>query len=52
MTSLYNFFANNQLYIVLAIALVIWFGIFVYIYRIDKKLTKLEKEETTDEQKD
>lgn len=52
MNSLYDFFANNQLYIVLAIALVIWFGIFVYIFRVDKKLTKLEKEEATDEQKD
>jgi len=49
MNSIYNFFANNQLYIVLAIALVIWLGIFVYIFRIDRKLTKLEKEETTDE---
>lgn len=49
MNSLNDFFANNQLYIVLAIALVIWFGIFIYIFRVDKKLTKLEKEETQDE---
>jgi len=49
MTSLYDFFANNQLYIVLFIALVIWLGIFIYIFRIDKKLSKLEKEEIQDE---
>jgi len=49
MNSLYDFFANNQLYVVLAIALVIWLGIFVYIFRIDKKLKKLEKQETTDD---
>lgn len=49
MNSLYDFFANNQLYVVLAIALVIWLGIFVYIFRIDRKLKKLEKQETTDD---
>jgi len=49
MNSLYDFFANNQLYVVLAIALVIWLGIFVYIFRIDKKLKKLEKRENQDE---
>lgn len=49
MNSIYNFFADNQLYVVLAIALVIWFGIFVYIFRIDKKLKKLEKQETPDD---
>jgi CcmD family protein len=49
MNSLYDFFVNNQLYVVLAIALVIWLGIFVYIFRIDKKLKKLEKRENQDE---
>ncbi|MBN1633820.1 MAG: CcmD family protein [Ignavibacteria bacterium] len=42
MNSLYDFFSNNQLYIVLFIAIVIWVGIFIYLFRIDKKLTKLE----------
>ena len=49
MNSLIDFFANNQLYIVLIIAIVIWLGIFIYIFRVDKKLEKLEKQETPDE---
>lgn len=49
MNSLYDFFSNNQLYVVLVIALVIWLGIFVYIFRIDGKLKKLEKQETQDD---
>lgn len=49
MNSLYDFFSNNQLYVVLVIALVIWLGIFGYIFRIDGKLKKLEKQEKQDD---
>lgn len=44
MESLYKFFENNSLYIVLVINLLIWFGIFFFMQRVEKKLTKLEKE--------
>lgn len=37
-----EFLAQNSLYIVLIIALVVWFGIFFYINRIDHRLKKLE----------
>ena len=37
-----EFLSQNSLYIVLAVVLVIWVGIFGYLNRIDSKLTKLE----------
>lgn len=39
-----DFFAQNSLYIVLVVVLVVWLGIFGYLNRIDSKLKKLEKE--------
>ncbi len=46
MTSLYNFLNNNALYVVLLIVLVIWVGIFLYLFRLDKKVSSLyEKSE-------
>jgi len=44
MSSLYNFLELNAMYVVLLITLIIWTGIFVYILKIDRKLTKLEKD--------
>jgi len=44
MDSLYNFLEQNSLYVVLIITLLIWIGIFSYIYKIDRKITRLEKE--------
>ncbi len=44
MSSLYNFLELNAMYVVLLITLIIWTGIFIYIFRIDRKLTRLEKE--------
>ncbi|MCL5266932.1 MAG: CcmD family protein [Bacteroidetes bacterium] len=36
----------NSLYVVLLVVLVIWVGIFVYLFRLDKKVTRLyEKSE-------
>jgi CcmD family protein len=40
---MYDFLEKNALYIVLLIALIIWIGLFFYIFRMDKKLKKLEK---------
>ena len=41
---MYDFFEKNAMYIVLLIALIIWIGLFFYMFRIDKKLKKIEKE--------
>ena len=38
-----EFFHNNQLYIVLTITLVIWFGFLFYMFRLDSKIKKLEE---------
>lgn len=38
-----EFLAQNQLYIVLIVVLVIWTGLFIYLYRLDSKLSELEK---------
>ncbi len=39
-----EFFQTNQLYVVLAIALIIWIGLFVYLFSMDRKISKLEKQ--------
>lgn len=44
MEGLYDFFALNDMYVVLVIVLIIWFGIFFYLNRIDSRLKKIEKE--------
>ncbi len=38
-----EFLADHQLYIVLTIVLLIWAGIAVYLFRLDKKLAAIEK---------
>lgn len=38
-----DFLANNQMYIVLFIVLLVWSGIIVYLFRLDKKLKNLEE---------
>jgi len=38
-----TFLEQNTLYIVLIISLMIWLGIVFYLYRIDSKVSKLEK---------
>lgn len=40
---MYEFLNQNELYIVLIIVLVCWVGLFLYLLRLDKKLSKLEK---------
>lgn len=44
MESVYKFFENNSLYIVLVINLLIWLGIFIFMQRIEKRLEKLERD--------
>lgn len=41
MTTLYSFLDQHSLYVVLIIVLVIWAGIFLYLYRLDKRISKL-----------
>ncbi|HTP81287.1 MAG TPA: CcmD family protein [Bacteroidota bacterium] len=38
-----DFFRANQLYIVLAIVLLIWAGIVAYLIALDRKVRKLEQ---------
>lgn len=38
-----DFFAQNQLYIVLGIILLVWAGIVAYLFRLDGRLKRLEK---------
>ncbi len=42
MTSLYDFLETNSMYVVLLIVLIIWIGIFGFMWRLDKKLKEIE----------
>jgi len=42
--SIFSFLENNSIYIVMFIVLVIWFGIFAYLYTTDKRLKQIEAE--------
>jgi CcmD family protein len=39
-----EFLAEHQLYIVMIIVLGIWLGLFIYLWRLDGRIRKLEKE--------
>ena len=39
-----EFLAQNQLYIVMIIVLAIWLGIYTYLFRLDSRVKKLEKQ--------
>ena len=41
---LYSFLENNAIYIVMIIVLIVWVGIFLYLFGLDKKLKKIEEE--------
>lgn len=36
--------SNGKIYVVVTVCLIILFGLLLYVYRIDKKIEKLEKE--------
>lgn len=38
-----KFLVEHELYIVLTIVLLVWAGIAVYLFRLDKKLSSIEK---------
>lgn len=39
-----EFLAEHQLYIVMIIVVGIWLGLFAYLFRLEGKIRKLEKE--------
>lgn len=39
-------FASEKIYTVLTVVLLIWGGILLYLFRLDKRLNRLEKEQT------
>ncbi|MCR4417794.1 MAG: CcmD family protein [Ignavibacteria bacterium] len=43
MESLYDFLNQNSIYIVMLIVLLVWIGIFLFVYKLDKKVKKLEE---------
>ena len=40
---MYDFLAQNALYVVLLIVFICWLGIFGYLIKLDKKITQIEK---------
>jgi CcmD family protein len=38
-----DFLAQNQLYIVMIIVLAIWLGLYLYLFRLDRRIKKLEE---------
>jgi len=44
LTGLFEFLEQNSIYIVLAITLIIWTGIFLFLLNTDKRLKEIEKE--------
>lgn len=43
-SALFEFLNQNSLFVVLTIALVVWLGIYLYLFQIDRKLKRLEKQ--------
>ncbi len=43
MDSIFNFLEQHSYYVVLIITLIIWLGIFSYLFRLDRKVKKLER---------
>lgn len=39
---MYDFLEQNAIYVVMLIVLMIWTGLFFYLYRIDKQVKELE----------
>ncbi|MCL5028369.1 MAG: CcmD family protein [Bacteroidetes bacterium] len=44
MQDLYQFLDKNAIYIVMIIVLIVWTGIFLYLFNIDKRIKNVEKE--------
>ena len=44
MQQLYNFLNNNSIFIVMIIVLIVWAGVFLYLFNLDKRIKSIEKE--------
>lgn len=44
MEGFYNFLISNAIFIVMIIVLIVWIGIFTFLYNLDKRLKGIEKE--------
>lgn len=44
MEGLYSFLERNSIYIVMIIVLIVWAGVFGYLFSLDKRLKSIEKE--------
>lgn len=44
MQGLYQLLDKNAIYIVMIIVLIVWTGIFLYLYNLDKRIRNVEKE--------
>ena len=44
MEGLYQFLEKNSIFIVLIIVLIVWGGIFFYLYSLDKRIKNVEKD--------
>ncbi len=44
MQGIFDFLKNNAIYIVMIIVLIVWTGIFLYLYNLDKRIKSIEKE--------
>ncbi len=44
-----EFLTQNSIYVVLMIVLFVWTGVFVYLTRLDAKISRLEKRVSNDE---
>lgn len=38
-----EFLTHNQLFIVLIVALIVWLGLIIYLFNIDKKIAIIER---------
>jgi len=41
---LYQFLEKNSIFIVMIIVLIVWGGVFFYLYSLDKRIKNVEKE--------
>jgi CcmD family protein len=39
-----QFLSQNAIYVVMIIVLIVWAGIFSYLFSLDKRINKIEKE--------
>lgn len=44
MEGLFGFLEKNAIYIVMIIVLIVWLGIYLFLWRLDKRVTEIEKE--------